>query len=298
MTPMHPDELEIGEALVRGLLTTQMPEWERLPLAPVPSAGTDHALYRLGAALLVRLPRTPAAAMQVEKERRWLSRLAPHLPLAIPELVASGRPAGAYPLTWSVYRWIPGAPPAPGQLSESTEAAASLGGFAGALRAVDATSAPAPGAHNFHRGVPLADRDGATREALSRLVLDERRAVAVWDAALRAPAWDGPPAWLHGDLLPANLLVRDGQLAAVIDFGGLAAGDPACDLLPAWAVFGPGARATFLASAGLDDAAWARGRGWALSVGAIALPYYAETNPAFAAVARRMIEQALEDGPL
>ena len=298
-SPMHADEIAIDETLVRRLLTAQFPAWASLPLAPVREAGTDHALWRLGDDLAARLPRIPSAARQAAKEQAWLPRLAPSLPLAVPLPVGFGAPGAGYPWRWTVQRWLPGEPATPERLADPGAAAGTLARFLVALRAVDAADGPPPGEHNFGRGEPLANRDAETRAAIAELdrlgLVDPAAATAVWEAALAAPVWAGPPTWLHGDLLPGNLLVADGALTAVIDFGGLGAGDPTVDLLPAWAFFPAAARARFRAALGADDASWARGRGWALSFGAIALPYYRETNRALAGVARRAITAAIAD---
>ena len=296
--PMHPDEVATDAALVARLVATQFLAWAGLPVRRVPSAGTDHAIYRLGDTLAVRLPRRPSAVAQVEKEHRWLPRLAPHLPLAVPAPLAVGTPAEGYPFPWAVVRWLPGVAPAIEAVERDIEAAAALAGFVAALRRVDAAGAPPPGAHNFGRGVPLAARDAATRAAIEALGdrVDRRAVTEAWEVALAAPAHAGPPAWIHGDLMAGNLLVEAGRLTAVIDFGGLCAGDPACDLLPAWMLFAGPARDAFRAALAVDDAAWARGRGWALSVALIQLPYYWDTNPALAASARRAIAEVVGEG--
>lgn len=297
---MHVEELEVDPLLVRRLLAGQFPQWAGLPLRSVPSAGTDNAIFRLGDDLAVRLPRIHWAAGQVEKEWRWLPRLAPHLPLAVPAPLALGAPAEGYPWHWSVCRWIAGENATLDRLSDPREAAADLAGFIAALRGIDAADGPAAGEHNFRRGVPLAARDVEVRAALAALralpgLIDTDAATAAWDEALETPAWGGPPVWLHGDLQPGNLLARDGRLRAVIDFGGLGVGDPACDLLPAWNLLPADARQVFRDALAVDDGAWARGRGWALLVGLLALPYYKETNPPLAAMARKTIDAVLTD---
>jgi aminoglycoside phosphotransferase (APT) family kinase protein len=295
---MHAHEIPTSVDLVRRLIARQFPAWAALPITPLDAYGTGHVIYRLGDALTVRLPRIADSVAQAEKERRWLPYLAPHLPLTIPAPVAFGQPDAGYPLAWSVYRWIDGENATPDRLRHPTEAARVLGGFVRALQAVDATDAPRPGAHNFGRGVPLAERDAATRAAIDQLhgQIDTRAALSVWAEALAAPVWTGAPQWIHGDLQAGNLLAQDGRLHAVIDFGGLGAGDPACDLQPAWNLFDGAARAAFRSAVGLDDAAWVRGRGWSLSVAVIALPYYHQTNPQLAAIARRTIAAVLADG--
>lgn len=297
---MHPHEVDIDAALVRRLLAAQFPHWADLPLAPVAAAGTDNALYRLGDTMVVRLPRREGGTDQVEKEHLWLPRLAPHLPLTIPAPLALGTPGEGYPTQWSVYRWLAGENATVAALADQAQAALALADFIAALQRITTTGWPPPGPPTSFRGGPLATRDAETRAAIAAVAVlddtfDTAAAIAVWDAALQAPAWQGPPIWIHADLQPLNILVDLGRLNAVIDFGGLGLGDPACDVMAAWNLLPVAARELFRAALAVDDATWARGRGWALSFGLIALPYYHITNPSLAAVARRAIDEALAD---
>ncbi|TAJ21958.1 MAG: aminoglycoside phosphotransferase family protein [Dehalococcoidia bacterium] len=292
---MHAGEHDIDDGLVRMLIAGQFPQWASLPLSRVASAGTDHALYRLGDEMSVRLPRVEVAAGQVEKEQRWLPLLAPHLPLAIPTPLAQGAPAEGYPWAWSVYRWQPGENAIASPVSDLHLAALDLAGFVEALHRVDLAGGPEPGRHNFFRGVPLAHRDASVRSALAALAgtIDVPAAARAWDAALATPAWQGAPVWIHGDLHAGNLLVEQGRISGVIDWGGLAVGDPACDLMVAWNFLDAGAREAFRAALDVDDATWERGRGWALSMALIALPYYRETNPVIVASSMRTLGEVL-----
>ncbi|MFF3482137.1 aminoglycoside phosphotransferase family protein [Streptomyces sp. NPDC002701] len=293
---MNPGEFDIDAGLVERLVGEQFPAWAGLPVQQVVSAGTDNAMYRLGDDLVVRLPRQPGGAGQVEKEQRWLPRLAPHLPLPVPVPLAEGAPGQGYPLPWGVFRWLDGEniydAPLTGE-AELARAAAELGRFVAALRGVDAADGPPS-----WRGGPLTD-DLPVRAAIRDLgadgTLDGDTATAAWEDALRLPRWTGAPVWLHGDLLPGNLLARGGRLSAVIDFGGLGTGDPAADVLAAWAVFTSETRPLFREAAGVDDATWARGRGWALYFGLTAEHHYRVTNPVLAAVAHRAVSEALAD---
>lgn len=297
---MHADEVDIDLSLVRRLLTAQFPQWADLPIVPVRSAGTDNALYRLGAELVVRLPRIAWAIGQVDKEHVWLPRLAPLLPLAIPVPLVKGMPGEGYPWHWSVYRWLEGANATVERVAEEGQAVRDVAQFIAALRRIDATGWPPPGPPHASRGVPLATRDADTRAAITLLdgMLDIRAVTTAWDAALQVPVWHGLPVWLHGDLSPLNLLVERGRIRAVIDFGSLGIGDPACDLIVAWNFFSAQTRDLFRAVLSIDDAMWARGRGWALSIGLIALPYYQNTNPVLAGIARRTIAEVLADQEL
>jgi aminoglycoside phosphotransferase (APT) family kinase protein len=294
---MHGDEVGIDAALVKLLLSEQFPQWARLPVRPVGSAGTDNALYRLGDDMAVRLPRIEGAAAQVDKEQRWLPTLAPLLPVEVPVPLAKGEPGRGYPWRWSLCRWVEGQDATVAPVTDVREAAVSLGGFVAALHSVEASGGPAPGRHNSFRGEPLAARDDETRAAIAELrgLIDGDAATAVWEGALEAPAWEGPPIWLHGDLHAANLLVRGARLSGVIDFGCLGIGDPACDAMVAWTYLTAGTRPVFRDAIRADDATWDRGRGWALSFGLVALPYYRDTNPVLAGIARYAIEQAIAD---
>jgi aminoglycoside phosphotransferase (APT) family kinase protein len=288
---MHDDEVPTSVELVRRLVEDQLPQWAALDVRPVASSGTDNALFRLGTDLVVRLPRIGWAVEDVTKEQTWLPRLAPHLPVPVPAPVALGRPGHGYPWRWSVYRWLDlGTNPAVGALEDPVGLAQDLAAFVRALRAVDPTGGP-----EASRGGLLAERDEQTRECAAA-VADEYPTgllLEMWEDALAAPPWAGDPVWLHGDLTAGNLLVRGGRLTAVIDFGCLGTGEPAIDLLPAWNLLPPDARAAFGEAVGADEDTWRRSRGWALSVALIALPYYRKRNPSLAAASRHVVEELL-----
>ncbi|MGH9689267.1 MAG: aminoglycoside phosphotransferase family protein [Candidatus Acidiferrales bacterium] len=255
----------IDTGLVHRLIDAQFPEWADLPVIPVEPHGRDNHTFRLGDRMSVRLPSAEAYVAQVEKEHRWLPLLQPGLPLPIPEPLARGAPGPGYPWPWSVYRWLDGRPAADERITDPIEFARSLADFLVSLHRIDATGGPAPGQHNFKRGGPLAVYDSETRAALSALQgrVDIVAAEKVWTAALGSQ-WLRPAVWVHGDIASDNLLVKKGKLCAVIDFGCLAVGDPACDLVIAWTDFSNRSRETFRAALPLDDNAWARARGWAL----------------------------------
>jgi aminoglycoside phosphotransferase (APT) family kinase protein len=293
---VHADEVTTDASLVRRLLAAQFPDWAGLPIERVPSAGTDNAIYRLGDDMAARLPRVAWATGQVEREHRWLPRLAPHLPLAIPASLAIGTPADGYPWPWAVYRWLEGETATHDRIGDLREAAIDLARFISALQRIDSTGGPRAG-EDRSRGVPLAARDGETRAAIAALhgVLDTGAVTREWQTALGAPMWSGPGVWLHGDLNEGNLLARSGRLSAVIDWGTMAVGDPACDLMAAWTLFTAESRVAFRESLPFDDATWARGRGWALSWALIVLPYYEHTNPDLCRIAEHTIGEVLAD---
>ncbi|MEU9290748.1 aminoglycoside phosphotransferase family protein [Streptomyces sp. NPDC048275] len=289
---MHADEPDVDTPLVHRLVAAQFPQWAGLPVEPVDSAGTSNAMYRLGEDMVVRLPRVAGAANDVEKEHRWLPRLAPPLPVAVPVPLGKGRPAEDYAWPWSVYRWLDGENPAIGRISQPGLLAQDLAGFVAALHRID----PADGPPSY-RSESLATRDAATRTAIAEVrgIVDADAATTAWNTALRAPARPGPAVWIHADLQPGNLLMRHGRLSAVIDFGCLGLGDPAVDLIVAWYVLPAEARGAFRTALEVDDAAWARGRGWALSIALLELQYYRDTNPVMAGVARQVIHEVLAD---
>ncbi|KMO94156.1 aminoglycoside phosphotransferase family protein [Streptomyces roseus] len=293
-TKMHPDEVDTDEALVGRLVAAQFPRWAGMPVRKVRSAGTDNAMYRLGEDMSVRLPRIPGAEGQVAKEQRWLPHLAPHLPLDVPVPLGQGVAGEGYPFAWSVYRWLDGENLFDEPLSGLHDAAAGLGRFVAALRRVDTTGAP-----RSFRGGPVGAEDAGVRAAIRDLgadgTLDAEAATAAWEAAVRVPQWEGAPVWLHGDLLPGNVLGHRGRLSAVIDFGCVGVGDPACDVMAAWTLLSAGTREVFREAAGVDDATWARGRGWALRFGLTAEHHYRVSNPVLARVAHRAAAEAIAD---
>lgn len=284
-------ELLVTVGTASRLVAEQMPALRHLPIRAVPSVGTVNAVFRLGDDLCLRLPRVPAWAESLDRELRWLPELAPHLPLSVPEPVARGVPGAGYPLGWAVLRWIEGAPYADDLVGDETAAARSLASFVVALRALDASEAPVAGRR------PLAELDDQTRTAIRSVpdLLDVRAATAAWRCALDAPAWSGAPSWIHGDLLRPNLLVREGRLTAVIDFGGVGGGDPATDVVPAWSVFGAAGRRAYREALAVDGATWERARGIALHQAVLLIPYYRDANPAFAALGIRTVRQVLAD---
>jgi aminoglycoside phosphotransferase (APT) family kinase protein len=251
--------------LVSRLVAMQFPEWAHLPVRPVALDGHDNTTLRLGDDLSVRLPSADAYVPQVEKEHRWLPFLASRLPLPIPEPVARGGPAPGFPRPWSVYRWRPGEPAIASRVADETRFATDLAGFLSALYEIDPTGGPRPGAHSFLRGGPIGALDADVRRSIATLgqAIDADAATRVWESALET-TWERPPVWVHGDVTNSNLLVSDGRLSAVLDFGCSAVGDPACDLAIAWTFFAGESRRAFRDALALDEGTWARGRGWAL----------------------------------
>ena len=288
-----PTDVKIDAALVRRLMASQFPQWANLPVAPVDSSGWDNRTFRLGAAMSVRLPSAAGYAPQVTKEQTWLPFLEPLLPLPIPAPLALGRPDLGYPWPWSVYEWLEGDSAAAAMPDDLERFALDLAAFLNALQRIDATGGPPPGLHSAYRGGSLLHYDAETRAAISALgsAIDGQAALALWEHALES-AWHGPPVWFHGDVALGNLLVTDGRLSAVIDFGCAGVGDPACDTVIAWTLFSGQSRAAFQSALRVDEATWTRGRAWALWKALITLY---DSDPAKAAEARAVIEAVLEE---
>ena len=304
---MHEDEVDIDADLVGRLVAEQFPELADLPITAFRSTGTVNAIYRIGDHLYARLPRMKGWAQDLDREWHWLPQLAPHLSLRVPEPVGKGHATSSYPFAWAIYGWIDGQPYADELIADERQAARDLAQFVVELRTMDPlvgappVGAPPVGAPRVEapRTGPKPPRqlDSVTREAIepARGVIDGDAATAAWERALDAPAWRGTPVWIHTDLLRPNLLVHDGRLTAVIDFGGVGVGDLAADVIAAWSVFSHTGRGVFRDALDVDDATWNRARGFALRQAAMIIPYYTETNPRFVAMAKRTVEQVLAD---
>ncbi len=255
----------ITTALVQELISIQFPQYAHLPVAPVPHQGNDNRSFRLGSHLIIRLPSSAAYSEQVPKEQHWLPLLAPHLPLPIPRPIAVGSPTTSYPYTWSIYGWIEGSTASKKTISNLSLFAVDTAHFLIALQNISTHGGPVPSTHNFYRGGPLSIYDTETRTAIAALTnpTDQNIATIIWNRALSS-SWYKPPVWVHGDIAVGNLLTINSRLSAVIDFGCMAIGDPACDLVIAWNMFDNKSREVFKQEFNYDDATWHRAQGWAL----------------------------------
>jgi aminoglycoside phosphotransferase (APT) family kinase protein len=288
---------DITVDVVSALLREQFPEWAELQVRSVEVDGNDNTSFRLGDDLVVRLPSHERYVLGVEKEHRWLPVLARELPLPIPEPVAKGRPSrGVFPRVWSIYRWLEGETAGANPPTDRTAFAIDVATFLAALYRIDATGGPEAGEQSFWRGAPLIRYDDQTRKAIADLgeTIDARAATAVWDAALDAP-YRGEPVWVHGDVAANNLLLRDGRLCAVIDFGTSAVGDPACDTVLAWTFLDGESRQAFREHLPVDHATWVRGRGWAIWKALITLAWNPHSNPAFTNECRQVLADVIAE---
>ncbi len=293
---MAPESLQIDETLVRGLIADQFPNWADLQVRAVPQPGWDNRTFLLGHDFVARLPSAAAYEEQVHREQRWLPYLRTHVPFEIPEPVALGQPGRGYPWSWSVYRWIAGDTAASAPPSDMGQFAEDLALMLIALQRVPAEGGPDPGEHNFHRGGPLRAYDEQARQAIAALrgQIDSAEALNVWTAGL-ASCWKQPTVWVHGDIALGNLLTRGGRLAAVIDFGQLCVGDPACDLAIAWTYLRAQHRQAFRNRLKVDLATWRRGRAWALWKAAIVAASLVDTNTIEGQASHLTMDEILSD---
>jgi len=288
--------IEIDARLVEELIAEQFPEWSALPVSAVAISGWDNRSFRLGDAYVARLPSAARYAGQVEKEQTWLPVLAQHLPVSIPRPAARGAPGCGYPFAWSVYTWLPGETAAIAPIADRTAFARQLAGFIHALHRIDPSGAPVPGGENFHRGGSLQVYDAEARKAIGRLDAGWNRSalLAIWEEGV-STTWNRPSLWVHGDLSPGNLLVENGALSAVIDFGQMCAGDPACDFAIAWSFFDADERGAFLDVLDPVDTAWKRGRCWALWKAALLASGLSQSSSYEMAAAASTLDRILAD---
>lgn len=272
--------LVINVSLVQKLISEQFPHWSHLRITPVEHGGWDNRTFHLGSSMLIRLPSAQEYAAKVKIEQHWLPQLASHLSVVIPTPLAMGKPTEEYPFNWSVYQWIDGQIATKANIDNMHQFAEDLASFILELHVIDTYNGPLPGKHNFYRGAPLKIYDHEVKQACRILEnsIDTHKLLTIWNNAC-ASTWNRPPVWLHGDLAPSNIILKNGILHGIIDWGGMAIGDPACDLAIAWTFFDYESREIFKHVLNLDNQTWDRGCGWALWK---ALIIYAElpgTNP-------------------
>lgn len=293
MTILHTNEYQITKEIVATLLQAQCPQWTELPLEPIKSAGTDNVLFRLGRDLVVRLPKIDWATNSIHKEYVWVPQLAKHLNTPISEPIFEGKADENYPWPWMIVKWNEGENPDFEKENEYEKLAIDLAQFINQLHAVPLSDGPLS-----RRGTPLKSVDAETRAAIASLQddIDVEAMAELWNSLSQLPEWTQEPVWVHGDLLPGNILVKNNRVSAVIDFSDVGVGDPAADLIVAWSLLNKNSRKIFRENLkNIDDITWKRGKGRALSIALIILPYYKNTNPILTAVAKNIIRQILND---
>jgi aminoglycoside phosphotransferase (APT) family kinase protein len=284
--------VSIDENLIRNLIAMQVPKWADLRLSSIPTSGTVNAIFRLGSEMYVRLPRAERFVASLDNELEWLPRLGPYLSLAVPKPVFRGESGAGYPFPWAIFRWRDGQTYAAEHVRRESNEAIALGDFIRELRAIDPTEAP-----RSHRDQPVID-DDFTKLSIEALPagFDRSEVWSAWKTVLQADAWNRKNAvWIHGDLIPPNVLVHRGRISAVLDFGDVGVGDPAVDLIPAWSLFGSEGRAVFRAKLEADQDTWARARAFAFRQAVRIIPYYLKTHSNFVAMATTTIGRVLDD---
>lgn len=293
---MNDDKIVIDIATVHHLISTQFPKWRDLPIYPVAMTGWDNKTFRLGESMLIRMPSALRYAAQVEKEQKWLPKLAPLLPLPISTPLALGKPSNDYPWNWSIYQWLEGDTAATGYIANLCDFARSLGQFLISLHHIETKGGPLAGLHSFYRGGSLTNYDSETRKMIIALKgkIDTNAATEVWEKALET-TWKNSEVWVHGDISAGNLLVKNGQLSGVIDFGQLSVGDPSCDLAIAWTLFNGESREAFRKTLPLDSETWARGRAWTLWKAMLVATDFKNPNNTESAQCWRIINEVIAD---
>lgn len=296
MNDLRERRFEVAQELAQSLIDRQFPVWSYLPLKKIDSAGTDNSVYRLGDEMAVRFPVSVSAAEQITKEHSWLPKLS-SFAVAIPVIIGAGQPATEFPFPWSVVNWIDGKDAVSENVSDWLKMAEDLGQFVSVLRGQNTLGAPTAGKHNGYRGTALVNLDQVARYAMNDLedIFDKACLLKIWEQALGIEPWAGAPVWIHGDIHAANIIVRNGSLAGIIDFGLMGVGDPACDLALAWSLLPTHARDVFRAAANVNEPTWQRGKGWGLYIGVIALSYYRERNAILSGIAETAISAVIED---
>jgi len=289
---VHADETNINSNIVCSLLKEQFPEWLNLSLKLIKSQGTDNVMYQLGDDKVIRLPRTYGSALSLQKECDWLPKLAPKLPIPVPVPIARGIPSTYYPHPWAICQFLEGSNPCIENRLDLQQASKDMAHFIDMMQKIPVKSGP-----ECRRGLPLDSRAQETRDAIQNVteMYDAKLLNEIWDSMLAVPSWHGSPVWIHGDLHAGNLLAKNNLITAVLDFGSAGVGDPACDLMVAWTLLDTDSRKQFQEIIQYDDATWQRGRGWAFTMGLVAYPYYKETDPLLASIAKRALDEVVTE---
>jgi aminoglycoside phosphotransferase (APT) family kinase protein len=292
---------DITQSLVQQLIREQFPEFSELSIQPVKVQGHDNRSFRLGEAMLIRMPTGEAYALKVPKEQKLLPQIAPHLTVAIPVPLKLGRPSNAYPFNFSIYQWLDGESANQIQIDPNNkeQIALALATFLKELQGIDTKEGPAPGQHNWWRGDHVSVYDQQARRQIATLkdIIDSHKALALWENALSS-RWCKNPVWIHGDLAIGNILINEGTLSGIIDFGGIGIGDPACDLVISWTFLEGRSREIFHDCMELDTDTWTRARGWALWKATFELCNRIDKNDTASVIQKRIIEDVLNEPSL
>ncbi len=286
----------ITTALASQLIATQFPEYADLPIISVGIQGHDNRTYRLGNDLLIRIPTAAPYALKVPQEQALLPLLQPHLPLAIPKPIKMGQPSADFPFYFSIYKWIEGHSANTLKIDKKNlePIALQLARFLKELQNIKSVDGPTPGQHNWWRGDHISVYDNGARQQIHGLadIIDSQQAIHLWEQAC-ATSWHQPPVWIHGDFAAGNIILNHGKVVAIIDFGGMGVGDPACDLVIAWTLLQDKARAVFMDAMELDHETWLRAKAWALWKASFELLQIKDKNSHMAFIHRKIIDEVL-----
>ena len=292
MTTEHTPTLD----LARKLISQQFPAYASLPIVDVEKQGHDNRTYRIGEHILIRMPTAKEYALKVPQEQELLSQLAKPLSVSIPAPIKMGKPSADYPYPFSIYKWLPGKSINLLTLTaqDKEQLAFDLAKFLKELQAMKDVEGPEPGQHNWWRGDHVSVYNKGAREQIAELaeIIDASKTLALWDQAC-ATRWNKAPIWIHGDFAIGNILMDSGKLSAVIDFGGAAVGDPACDLVIAWTYLSGKARETFISEMDMDFDTWLRARAWALWKATFELCQIVDKNSAEALFQKQIIDEVV-----
>jgi aminoglycoside phosphotransferase (APT) family kinase protein len=295
---MNEKSIILTPDLARKLIAHQFPKYSILQITDVEKQGHDNRTYRLGRHMLIRIPTAEKYALSVLKERELLPQLAKYLSINIPTPIKMGKPSADYPYPFSIYKWLPGKSINLLKLTnhDQEQLAFDLAKFLKELQAINDIEGPEPGQHNWWRGDHVSVYDKETREQIAELaeIIDASKALALWDQAC-ATKWNKQPVWIHGDFADGNILIKNNKLSAVIDFSGTAVGDPACDLVIAWAYLSGKAREIFVNEINMDSDTVLRARAWALWKATFELCKIADKNSMEARSQKQIIDEVTNE---
>lgn len=292
----NPNPVHITADLAHKLIAEQFPEYAHLPIVSVKKQGHDNRTYRLGSNMLIRMPTADSYALKVPIEQEILPQLASYLTVRIPAPIRMGAATHDYPYPFSIYKWLEGTSINLLVLDNVylEKLAFDIANFLKELQSIDCVDGPTPGQHNWWRGDHASVYDKGAREQILKLsnTIDANKAINIWEQASKTK-WNKPPVWIHGDFYVGNMLIKDGKLSAIIDFGGMGLGDPACDLVIAWAYLEGKAREIFIQEMALDNDTWLRAKAWALWKATYELCIISDQNSPEFNIQKRIIEDIL-----
>ena len=287
----------INVDLVKNLIADQFPEYAHLTIAPVEKQGHDNRTFRLGDDMLARIPSAKYYALKVPKEQEFLPLLKPYFSVDIPVPIKMGSPSSYYPFNFSIYNWLNGISANHLEFDNKSLESISvqLAKFLKELHGIQGVNGPSPGKHNGWGGDHVSVYDQGARKQIAELskIIDEHKAMKFWESACKITP-NKNPVWIHGDFAFGNFLINDGKLSGVIDFGGMAVGDPASDLVIAWTFLKDKSREIFIETMNYDLDTWNRARAWALWKATFELCQTKNKNSSYAIKQKQIIKEVLE----